>query len=134
MSLKDKKVCDWEECTNAPGPSHFIHGRAYCPEHYSPALEKHFFEELNRWDRKSEPSQKFRNLFARYIDSFYGKEVSGGLTKAMLEGLNVKDINSVLKRMGEYREREIKNKKNEDFIKTYGRRSRMVRVRKEDWE
>ncbi len=73
----------------------------YCPGHYSPALEKHFFEELDRWDRKSEPSQKFRNLFGHYIDAFYGEDVSAGLTKAMLERLNGININSVSERMRE---------------------------------
>jgi hypothetical protein len=79
--------CDWSGCTVKAGPSHFIHGKAYCPQHYHPALEKHFLEEFKAWDGKERPGRKFLNLFARYTEDLYfcrNQDIPGGLSKGRI--------------------------------------------------
>lgn len=84
----NEESCNWSGCMAKAGPSHFIYGKSYCPEHYHPALEKHFFEEFNAWDGKEKPSKKFLNLFSRYIEDLYfcrDEDIPEGLSKGRLE-------------------------------------------------
>ena len=66
--INNVDLCDWPGCKQHAGPSHFIHGRAYCYDHYGPALEKHFFEAYAEWDGHTAPDDKFLNLFSRYVE------------------------------------------------------------------
>lgn len=86
--MMKKEECDWAGCENKPGPHHFIHGTAYCREHYPQALEKHFLNEFERWQEEADlsPSKKFRNLFGRYVESLYrGESIPGHLSKGRLQ-------------------------------------------------
>ncbi len=83
VNIMDHKRCDWPECAAEAGPAHSIHGSAYCPEHYRPALERDFFREYDAWTGK-QPTRKFLNLFARYVQSLKRNPMPGGLTKGKL--------------------------------------------------
>ena len=64
---------------------YFIRGKAYCCDHYSPALEKHFLEMYAEWDGFTAPNKKFLNLFSRYVENLYTeRDIPGGLTKGRL--------------------------------------------------
>ena len=80
----NERECHWAGCDARAGPHHFIHGCAYCPDHYDQALERHFFEVFENWDGDSEPSRKFLNLFSRYAESLYENGIPSGLTKGRL--------------------------------------------------
>lgn len=83
-----EEKCNWPGCKDKPGGHHFIFDNAYCIHHYPRALKKHFREELEKWDGKTEPNNKFMNLFSRYIPSAYkerGEELPRSLSKGRLE-------------------------------------------------
>jgi len=92
-TINNVNLCDWPGCKQHAGPSHFIHGNAYCYDHYSSALEKHFLEIYTDWDGCSKPNKKFLSLFSRYMEDVYrDEEIPGGLTKGRLNnrGENVR--------------------------------------------
>lgn len=83
--INNVDLCDWPGCKQRAGPSHFIHGKAYCYDHYSPALQKHFLTAYKKWDGDSKLDNKFLNLFSRYVEDIYKqRETPGGLTKGRL--------------------------------------------------
>lgn len=92
MTLFLNKKCDWEGCLNPQGPSHFIFGKGYCPQHYNPALEKHFLEEFEKWDGAQSPNKKFLSLFRRYIESIYEKAIPTKLNPTRFEKINKNGI------------------------------------------
>jgi len=83
--INNANLCDWPGCKQYVGPSHFIHGNAYCNDHYSPALEKHFLEVYAEWDGHTVTDKKFLNLFSRYVEDLYKeRDTPGGLSKGRL--------------------------------------------------
>jgi hypothetical protein len=60
-----------------------VHGRFYCGPHYFPGLEKAFLEEYAKWDGVCEPSDKFKNLFSRYVERLYPM---GGMPEKLSQG------------------------------------------------
>lgn len=65
------RLCDWSECGRLAGRGWDVHGRFYCGPHYFPGLEKAFLEAYASWDGVHEPSDKFKNLFSRYVERLY---------------------------------------------------------------
>jgi hypothetical protein len=63
--------CNWVGC--ASKSTFIIQDFAYCPVHYFPAFEKHFFEEYKRWDGETKPPKEFLRIFSRYVSFIYGE-------------------------------------------------------------
>jgi len=85
VTRNKERLCDWSGCSLYAGPCQFIHGKAYCYDHYGPALEKHFLEAYAEWDGHTAPDKKFLNLFSRYVEDLYKeRDTPGGLSKGRL--------------------------------------------------
>ena len=65
------RLCEWPNCGRLAGPGWEVYGACYCGPHYFPGLERAFLEAYARWDGADEPSDRFRNLFSRYIERLY---------------------------------------------------------------
>jgi hypothetical protein len=65
------KRCDWPDCSRMAGRGWDVHGRSYCGPHYFPGLEKAFLEAYAQWDGILDPTDKFKNLFSRYVERLY---------------------------------------------------------------
>ena len=65
------RLCEWTDCGRLAGRGWDVHGRHYCGPHYFPGLEKAFQEEYTNWDGAREPSDKFKNVFSRYVERLY---------------------------------------------------------------
>jgi len=75
--------CNWAGC--ASKSVFIIQGVPYCPAHYLPAFEKHFFEEYNRWDGETKPPKEFLKIFSRYVSLIYGEgAIPGALSRARI--------------------------------------------------
>jgi hypothetical protein len=77
------RLCDWSECGRLAGRGWDVHGKYYCGPHYFPGLEKAFLEEYSRWDGVREPSDRFKNLFSRYVERLYPL---GGMPEKLSQG------------------------------------------------
>jgi hypothetical protein len=62
--LLDKK------CDNLAGSSSFVFGKAYCKTHYLLGLKDAFYKEFESV-RRGAVSQKFRNVFGRYVEAIH---------------------------------------------------------------
>ena len=68
--MSDRR-CEWPDCGRLAGRGWDVHGQCYCGPHYFPGLEKAFLEDYARWQGAGEPTDKFKNLFSRYIERLY---------------------------------------------------------------
>jgi hypothetical protein len=77
------KLCVWPDCDRLAGRGWDVHGRSYCGPHYFPGLEKGFLDEYAAWDGVREPSDRFKNLFSRYVERLYP---AGGMPEKLSQG------------------------------------------------
>jgi hypothetical protein len=63
-----------------------VQGRFYCGSHYFPALEQAFRKACATWDGLGEPTDLFKNLFSRHVESLYAAGgMPGKLSQAKIE-------------------------------------------------
>jgi hypothetical protein len=77
------RLCEWTDCSRPAGRGWDVHGKSYCGPHYFPGLEKAFLEAYAAWDGVREPSDKFKNLFSRYVERLYPM---GGMPDRLSQG------------------------------------------------
>jgi len=77
------RACEWADCGRLAGRGWDVHGKFYCGPHYFPALEKAFLEAYATWDGVREPTDKFKNLFSRYVERLYPM---GGMPEKLSQG------------------------------------------------
>jgi hypothetical protein len=77
------RLCEWPDCGRLAGRGWDVHGKFYCGPHYFPGLEKAFEEGYATWDGVREPSDKFKNLFSRYVERVYP---AGGMPEKLSQG------------------------------------------------
>ena len=65
------RLCQWSDCGRDAGPGWGVQGRFYCGSHYFPALEQAFRKAYATWDGVGEPTNEFKNLFSRHVESLY---------------------------------------------------------------
>ena len=82
--MEQKISCDFEGCLAIAVPAHSIYGKNYCLQHYDIALERAFLKEYEAW-KGGDPSKKFKNVFARFVDSIYKGQMQESLSKGRLE-------------------------------------------------
>src|ERR1017187_4711055 len=82
MAMSDR-LCEWTDCSRPAGRGWDVHGKSYCGPHYFPGLEKAFLEAYATWDGVSEPSDKLKNLFSRYVERLYPM---GGMPDKLSQG------------------------------------------------
>ena len=79
----DDRVCQWTGCGRLAGLGWDVGGKSYCGPHYFPGLERAFLDEYASWDGVGEPSDKFKNLFSRYVERLYP---AGGMPDKLSPG------------------------------------------------
>ncbi len=77
------RLCEWPDCSRLAGRGWDVHGRSYCGPHYFPGLEQAFREAYATWDGAHEPTDKFKNLFSRYVEHLYP---IGGMPEKLSQG------------------------------------------------
>jgi hypothetical protein len=76
-------LCEWAGCGRPAGLGWDVDGKSYCGPHYFPGLERACLEEYARWDGVREPTDKFKNLFSRYVERLYP---AGGMPDKLSQG------------------------------------------------
>lgn len=79
----NERHCEWAGCGRQAGRGWDVDEKSYCGPHYFPGLERAFLEEYARWNGESEPTDKFKNLFSRYVERLYP---AGGMPDKLSQG------------------------------------------------
>jgi hypothetical protein len=77
------RLCEWTNCGRLAGRGWDVHGRSYCGPHYFSGLEKAFLEEYATWEGGREPTDRFKNVFSRYVERIYPM---GGMPEKLSPG------------------------------------------------
>lgn len=65
------RLCEWPDCGRDAGPGWDVQGKFYCGLHYFPGVEQAFRKAYATWEGVGEPTDQFKNLFSRHVESLY---------------------------------------------------------------